>query len=152
MAFDSHAFFLSGITLPTLTNVKDDNDNTTPTMSTSSFKLPRLDTLQSTSYDAATSSPTNLTTSPVDFVLSNIPTSITRVLMYTSPFIYSFSYFLSLITWSTPNSSESCLLLAAWWSICLFPQQIFVYGIHLLLLAWIGWQWLEKKKREKLGE
>src|SRR6185437_12886271 len=121
MAFDSHAFFLSGITPPTPANVKDDNDNTTPTMSTSSSKVPRLDTLPSTSYDAATSSPTNLTASPVDFMLSTMPTSITRVLVYTSPFIYSFSYFLSLITWSTSNASESCLLLAAWWSTCLFP-------------------------------
>ncbi|CAG8586551.1 10604_t:CDS:2 [Paraglomus brasilianum] len=152
MAFDSHAFFLSGITPPTPANVKDDNDNTTPTMSTSSSKVPRLDTLPSTSYDAATSSPTNLTASPVDFMLSTMPTSITRVLVYTSPFIYSFSYFLSLITWSTSNASESCLLLAAWWSTCLFPGQILVYGIHLFLLAWIGWLWLEKKKREKLGK
>ncbi|CAG8607581.1 1854_t:CDS:2 [Paraglomus occultum] len=152
MAFDSHAFFLSGIPLPTSTNVKDDNDNTTHTMSTSSSKAPRLDTLQSTSYGAMNSSPTNLTASPVDFANTNIPTSITWLLMYTSPFIHSLSYFLSLITWSTPNTSESCLLLAAWWSVCLFPRQILVYGIHLLLLAWIGWHWLEKKKREKLGK
>jgi hypothetical protein len=148
MAFDSHAFFLSGITPPPIaTNVND----TAYTMSTSA-KPYRLDSVQPISFGSASSSPTTLTSSPVDFVLSSMPRSITRLLMYTSPVIYSVSYLLSLITWSTANPSESCLLLAAWWSVCLFPRQIVVYGIHLLLLAWIGWLWLEKKKRERLGK
>src|SRR6266498_327530 len=86
---------------------------------------------------------------PVDF-LSSTPPSITRVLTYSSPFIHLFSYFLSLTTWSTGNPSESCLLVAAWWTVCLYPTEIIIYGTHLFLLTWIGWKWVEKSKSERL--
>ncbi|RIA87608.1 integral peroxisomal membrane peroxin-domain-containing protein [Glomus cerebriforme] len=88
---------------------------------------------------------------PVDFLYST-PPSITRVLTYTSPLIHLFSYFLSLVTWSTGNPSESCLLVAAWWTVCLYTTEIIIYGTHLFLLAWIGWRWVEKGKSERLGK
>ncbi|CAG8568394.1 2102_t:CDS:2 [Ambispora gerdemannii] len=89
--------------------------------------------------------------SPVDFI-SNTPTSLTRVLTYTSPFVHSFSHFLSLVTWQTNNPAESCLLVAAWWTLCLFPRELLVYGTHIILIGWIAWRWIEKGKRERLGK
>nr|CAG8557109.1 6334_t:CDS:2 [Entrophospora candida] len=87
----------------------------------------------------------------VDF-LSSTPPSITRVLTYTSPFVHLFSYFLSLMTWSTGNPSESCLLVAAWWTLCLYPKELIIYGIHLSLLVWLVYNWIQKGKLERLGK
>ncbi|CAG8630258.1 10913_t:CDS:2, partial [Scutellospora calospora] len=89
--------------------------------------------------------------SHVDF-LSSTPSSVTRVLTYTSPLVHVFSYFLSLLSWSTKSPSESCLLVAAWWTICLYPKELIVYGIHLGLISWISWNWVERGKSERLGK
>jgi hypothetical protein len=135
--FNQQAFFLANINPMDLTM-----SDTTDTTNMPNIKI----STGSTSSSSQISSPP-----PVDFLYST-PPSITRVLTYTSPLIHFFSYFLSLVTWSTGNPSESCLLVAAWWTICLYPTEIIIYGIHLFLLAWIGWKWVEKGKREKLGK
>ncbi|CAG8493913.1 1477_t:CDS:2, partial [Cetraspora pellucida] len=94
----------------------------------------------------------NLSQQPshVDF-LASTPSSITRVLTYTSPLVHLFSYFLSLLSWSTRSSSESCLLVAAWWTICLYPRELIIYGTHIGLISWISWSWVEKGKSERLA-
>ncbi|CAG8734921.1 4254_t:CDS:1, partial [Dentiscutata heterogama] len=92
----------------------------------------------------------NLSQQPhVDFIGST-PSSITRVLTYTSPLVHLFSYFLSLHSWSTKSPSESCLLVAAWWTICLYPKELIIYGAHIGLISWICWNWVERGKSERL--
>ncbi|GBC14347.2 integral peroxisomal membrane peroxin-domain-containing protein [Rhizophagus irregularis DAOM 181602=DAOM 197198] len=135
--FNQQAFFLANINPIDLT-MSDTTDIT---------NMPNIKvSTGSPSSSSQISSPP-----PVDFLYST-PPSITRVLTYTSPFVHFFSYFLSLVTWSTGNPSESCLLVAAWWTICLYPTEIIIYGTHILLLVWIGWKWVEKGKSEKLGK
>ncbi|CAB5302154.1 unnamed protein product [Rhizophagus irregularis] len=127
--FNQQAFFLANINPIDLT-MSDTTDIT---------NMPNIKvSTGSPSSSSQISSPP-----PVDFLYST-PPSITRVLTYTSPFVHFFSYFLSLVTWSTGNPSESCLLVAAWWTICLYPTEIIIYGTHILLLVWIGWKWVEK--------
>ncbi|GET04362.1 integral peroxisomal membrane peroxin-domain-containing protein [Rhizophagus clarus] len=134
--FNQQAFFLANINPIELTM-----SGTTDTTN-----MPNIKISTGSSSSSQISSPP-----PVDFLYST-PPSITRVLTYTSPLIRFFSYFLSLVTWTTGNPSESCLLVAAWWTFCLYPTEIIIYGTHLFLLAWIGWKWVEKGKREKLGK
>ncbi|CAG8565649.1 7282_t:CDS:2 [Acaulospora morrowiae] len=125
LVFDSQAFFLANI----------------PPESTAS-----QDTIKMSSPVSISQPP-----SPVDF-LSSTPPSITRVLTYTSPLVHLFSQFLSLVTWSTGNPSESCLLVAAWWTVCLYPKEIIIYGIPLSLFLLIVLRWVEKGKSERLGK
>ncbi|CAG8776269.1 11212_t:CDS:2, partial [Gigaspora rosea] len=74
----------------------------------------------------------NLSQQPhVDFIGST-PSSITRLLTYSSPL--------------------SCLLVAAWWTICLYPRELIIYGTHIGLISWISWNWVERGKSERLGK
>ncbi|CAG8660927.1 9924_t:CDS:1, partial [Funneliformis mosseae] len=144
--FDQQSFFLANIP-PLDLNVSDTN-----TMSKSKNMAPRNGHSSPSINTASTGSTTQLLSPPpVDF-LSSTPPSITRVLTYSSPFIHLFSYLLSLMTWSTGNPSESCLLVAAWWTVCQYPKEIIIYGTHLFILTWIGWKWVEKSKSERLGK
>jgi hypothetical protein len=131
--FNQQAFFIANISTDTTKMSNSKVSRTGPPYSTTS-----------TGSSSQLSSP-----QPVDFLYST-PPSITRVLTYTSPLVHLFSYFLSLVTWSTGNPSESCLLVAAWWTVCLYPTEIIIYGTHLFLLTWIGWKWVEKGKSERL--
>ncbi|RHZ80290.1 hypothetical protein Glove_137g52 [Diversispora epigaea] len=135
--FDSQAFFITNI--PPDKTVKDTKMSHTKV----SRSLPTITT--------KTNNLQPRPPSPVD-LLSSTPPSITRVLAYTSPVIHLFSYFLSLLTWSTGSWSESCLLITAWWTVCLFPRIILIYGIPLVLFLLIGWRWVEKGKSERLGK
>src|SRR5437016_3558120 len=122
--FNHQAFFLTNIPSADLT-VSDTTDITT---------MPNNKVSRTGPYTAA-SAPQLSSPQHVDFLYST-PPSITRVLTYTSPLIHLFSYFLSLVTWSTGNPSESCLLVAAWWTVCLYPTEIITYGMHIFLLVW----------------
>src|SRR5436305_9595438 len=117
IAFDLQAFFLTNIfinpeennTDSTETSTINNSDNKNQEKMSTKFAsrtIPVVDTSSSSSTIGDQDIPV------VDF-LSSTPPSITRVLTYASPFIHLFSYFLSLITWSTDNPSESCLLVAA---------------------------------------
>ncbi|CAI2164075.1 16976_t:CDS:2 [Funneliformis geosporum] len=144
--FEQQSFFLTNIP-PLDLNVSDTNamsksKNMAPQNGHSS---PSINTIITGSTSQLLSPP------PVDF-LSSTPPSITRVLTYSSPFIHLFSYLLSLMTWSTGNPSESCLLVAAWWTVCQYPTEIIIYGTHLFILTWIGLKWVEKVKSERLGK
>ncbi|KAG9307486.1 hypothetical protein G9A89_017316 [Geosiphon pyriformis] len=146
-SFDWQAFFLTN--LPPLSKNFLKQADTPENMSMVTKNISRSGSISSTSNGTGMhSSPV---ASSVDF-LSSTPTSITRVLTYTTPLIHFFSYFLSLVTWQASNPSESCLLVAIWWTMCLFPRELIVFGIHVILIAWISWRWVEKGKRERLGK
>ncbi|KAF0467823.1 integral peroxisomal membrane peroxin-domain-containing protein [Gigaspora margarita] len=131
--FDSQAFFLANVSL----------DPDAPEAEMSS-KVSRATPVTINNY--------NLSQQPhVDFIGST-PSSITRVLTYSSPLVHLFSYFLSLLSWTTKSPSESCLLVAAWWTICLYPKELIIYGTHVGLISWISWNWVEKGKSERLGK
>ncbi|RUS21969.1 integral peroxisomal membrane peroxin-domain-containing protein [Endogone sp. FLAS-F59071] len=88
---------------------------------------------------------------PIDFV-SSIPPSVTRLLTYCTPAIHLSFYLLKLITWQGVNGRESLLLLAAWSFVCLWVRELIVYGTTWILVMWIGWNWIQRRKRERLGK
>lgn len=86
----------------------------------------------------------------IDF-LTSTPTPIIRILTYTGPIVHILHKLLLIVTWDTGNPSESILLIAAWWCLCLFGRVLFVYGLPPLLAVKIGWEWVQRGKRERLG-
>lgn len=85
-------------------------------------------------------------------LLANTPVAITRVLSLSSPFVHAFHGFLSLITWQKGSKSKAFLLLFAWWALSLFGREILMYGFNWVFVAIIGFRWLKKGRRERLGQ
>src|SRR5207244_6395946 len=113
-AFDLQAFFLTNIfvnpeennTDSTETSTINNSDNKNQEKMSTKFASRTIPVVDTSSSSSSTIGDQDI---PVVDFLSSTPPIITRVLTYASPFIHLFSYFLSLITWSTDNPSESCL-------------------------------------------
>ncbi|KAF9929567.1 peroxisome- protein [Linnemannia zychae] len=80
-----------------------------------------------------------------------VPASVTLLLSYTSPAIHAFHRFLQLLTWTSDRSVKSFLVLFAWWAVCLGTETFIIFGLHGVLILYIGRMWVKSRKAKKVG-
>lgn len=67
--------------------------------------------------------------------LMNLPPHVTRLLLVLAPFIARMRWLAEVLSWSSPRTSESWLLLGAWWGLCLMTDYSIRYLLPFALLA-----------------
>ncbi|KAG0057803.1 hypothetical protein BGZ90_005284 [Linnemannia elongata] len=80
-----------------------------------------------------------------------VPASVTLLLSYTSPAIHAFHRLLQLLTWTSDRSVKSFLVLFAWWAICLGTESFIIFGLHGVLILYIGRMWVKSRKANKIA-
>lgn len=65
------------------------------------------------------------------------PPQITRALAHSHAFLLPLNRFLGLLSWSTHDPWESFLLMAAFWGVALYGDQILQYGGPIILVTFI---------------
>ncbi len=68
-------------------------------------------------------------------LLATTPPQITRTLAYSHPFLLQLNRFVGWLSWTTDDPWESFLLLAAFWGVVLYGDQLLRWGGPLLVAA-----------------
>ncbi len=76
-------------------------------------------------------------------LLISTPPQITRALVYSHPFLLPLNKLLGLITWSSGDEWESFLLLASFWAVTLYGDEIILFSGPVLVVSSImlGMYW-----------